>query len=266
MLIQKNFLNKLKDFGLNSYEAKLWTALLSRGVSTAGELSDMAGVPRSRSYDVLESLEKKGFVMMKLGKPIKYMAIPPEDVVDRVKKKIMSDAEEQKNMLDEIRKTTLLSELTMLFKKGITVVEPSELSGYLKGRKNMYNHMEAAIKNAKKSVVISTTSNGLLRKSDALKPALKKAKDRGVQIKIAAPLNETTKEAMKELARFAEVKNSHQKGRFCITDGAQIIFMMMDDEEINPAYDVGVWINAPFFASAVESIFTASWKDMKAVR
>ena len=62
MIVQKDFLNKLKDFGLNSYESKLWIALLSRGVSTAGELSDIANVPRSRSYDVLESLEKKGYV------------------------------------------------------------------------------------------------------------------------------------------------------------------------------------------------------------
>ena len=87
-IVQKDFLKKIKDFGLNSYEAKIWTALLSRGVSTAGELSDIAGVPRSRSYDVLESLEKKGFIIMKLGKPIKYIAVPPSEVVDRVKKNI----------------------------------------------------------------------------------------------------------------------------------------------------------------------------------
>jgi sugar-specific transcriptional regulator TrmB len=86
MIVQKDFLNKLKDFGLNSYEAKLWTALLSRGVATAGELSDIANVPRSRSYDVLESLERKGFVIMKLGKPIKYIAVPPTEVLERVKK------------------------------------------------------------------------------------------------------------------------------------------------------------------------------------
>jgi len=86
MIVQKNFLNKLKDFGLNTYESKLWTALLSRGVSTAGELSDIANVPRSRSYDVLESLEKKGFIVMKLGKPIKYIAVPPAEVIERVKK------------------------------------------------------------------------------------------------------------------------------------------------------------------------------------
>jgi len=35
MIIQPELLNKLKDFNLNSYESKIWVALLSRGVSTA---------------------------------------------------------------------------------------------------------------------------------------------------------------------------------------------------------------------------------------
>jgi len=43
----------------------------------------ISNVPRSRTYDVLESLEKKGFVVMKLGKPIKYIALPPEEVIER---------------------------------------------------------------------------------------------------------------------------------------------------------------------------------------
>ena len=76
MIVKEEFLSNIRRyFDLNLYEGKLWSALLSRGVSTAGELSDIADVPRSRSYDVLESLEKKGFVIMKLGKPIKYLAI-----------------------------------------------------------------------------------------------------------------------------------------------------------------------------------------------
>ncbi|GAF84704.1 unnamed protein product, partial [marine sediment metagenome] len=105
MIVQADFLNRLKDFGLNSYEAKLWTALLSRGVATAGELSDIANVPRSRSYDVLESLEKKGFVIMKLGKPIKYIAVPPSEVIERVKKSILNNAEKQSKILDDLRKS-----------------------------------------------------------------------------------------------------------------------------------------------------------------
>jgi hypothetical protein len=63
---------------------KVWAALLSRGTSTAGELSNISDVPRSRTYDILESLEKKGFIVMKLGKPIKFVALKPEEVVEFV--------------------------------------------------------------------------------------------------------------------------------------------------------------------------------------
>ncbi|MBS3103087.1 hypothetical protein J4458_06625 [Candidatus Woesearchaeota archaeon] len=56
-MLESKSLIKLRELGLNTYESKIWTALLSRGVSTAGELSDIANVPRSRSYDVLDARE-----------------------------------------------------------------------------------------------------------------------------------------------------------------------------------------------------------------
>src|SRR5512139_3806201 len=108
MIVKDEFLGKLRRyFNLKLYEVKIWTALLSRGVSTAGELSDIANVPRSRSYDVLESLEKKGFVIMKIGKPIKYIAVPPKEVLERVKKNIKNDADNHVKLLEDIKKTEL---------------------------------------------------------------------------------------------------------------------------------------------------------------
>src|SRR4030043_2138142 len=101
MIVKEEFLSRLrKIFDLNLYEVKIWTALLSRGVSTAGELSTIGDVPRSRTYDILESLEKKGFIMMKLGKPIKFIALKPEEVVERVKKNLIIDAQERTKRLE----------------------------------------------------------------------------------------------------------------------------------------------------------------------
>src|SRR3989338_6760775 len=102
MIVKDEFLSKLRNlFGLNLYEVRIWTALLSRGVSTAGELSDIGNVPRSRAYDVLESLEKKGFVMMKLGKPIKYLAVKPDEIIGRLKEHIVTDAESKAGFLED---------------------------------------------------------------------------------------------------------------------------------------------------------------------
>ena len=127
MIVKDEFLSKLRRyFQLNLYEVKIWTALLSRGVSTAGELSDIANVPRSRSYDVLESLEKKGFVIMKLGKPIKYIAVPPKEAVERVKKRISEEAEFKQKMLEEIEASDIIEELTLLHNQGVELIERSE--------------------------------------------------------------------------------------------------------------------------------------------
>ncbi len=264
MIVKEEFLSKLRTyFSLNLYEVKIWTALLSRGVSTAGELSDIANVPRSRSYDVLESLEKKGFVVMKFGKPIKYLAIAPVEVVERVKKHMKSEADRKVKRLDELRNTEVLNELKSLHTQGIELVDPNELSGSLRGRHNLYNHLDLMIKNAVNSVTIMTTSQGLMRKIEGLKASMEKAKKRGVKIRIAAPITKDTKDALKDIADVAEVRHTDNGARFCVVDGKELMFMVLDDKNVHPTYDVGIWASTPFFASALESMFNQNWQDMK---
>src|SRR3989344_1659636 len=101
MIVKEEFLNKLRQFfGLNLYEVRIWTALLSRGVSTAGE---------------------------------------------SVKR------------LEELKTTDVLKELDLLHKQGIEFIEPTDLSGAIRGRHNIYAHMESLIKNAENTVTIVTT-------------------------------------------------------------------------------------------------------------
>src|SRR3989338_7750745 len=150
MIVQKEFLNKLKDFGLNSYESKLWVALLSRGVSTAGELSDISNVPRSRAYDVLESLEKKGFIVVKVGKPIKYLAVPPREVVERVKKRVVEEADQKSIILTNLKDSDVLEELNVLHTEGVKLVDPTDKSGAFRGRDKVHEHMVTMVKNARK--------------------------------------------------------------------------------------------------------------------
>ena len=264
MIVKEEFLSKLRTyFSLNLYEVKIWTALLSRGSATAGELSDISNVPRSRSYDVLESLEKKGFLIMRIGKPIKYVSVSPTEVVERVKKHMRGEAERKINRLSDIRNTEIISELKDLHSQGIEMVEPSDLSGSLKGRHNLYNHLDLMIKNSQKSVTIATTSQGLLRKIEGLKPTMQRVKRRGVKIRIAAPITKEAKDALYDVADIADVRHSEMKARFCVVDGKELMFMVLDDDKVHPTSDVGIWVNTPFFASALENMFDRNWKNMK---
>jgi sugar-specific transcriptional regulator TrmB len=268
MIIKEEFLSRLrKIFDLNLYEVKVWTALLSRGTSTAGELSNISDVPRSRTYDILESLEKKGFIVMKLGKPIKFVALKPEEVVERVKKNLIKDAKEKTQRLETLRGDEVLEELSDLFTKGIKFVEPSDLSGSLKGRQNLYNHLDMMIRDAEKTITLVTTAEGLNRKLEVLMPSLEKCKKRGVKIRIAAPVDNNNLKVAREFKKVAEVRNlDGMKARFVIIDSNQLMFMLLDDEKFHPNYDIGVWINTEFFARALEQMFELAWKDMKQVK
>jgi sugar-specific transcriptional regulator TrmB len=268
MIVQDEFLSRLrKIFDLNLYEVKVWTALLSRGTSTAGELSNISDVPRSRAYDILESLEKKGFILMKLGKPIKFVALKPEEVVERVKKNLIRFAKERTERLENLRDDEVLGELNTLFTKGIKFVEPSDLSGSLKGRQNLYNHLDMMLRDAEKTVTIVTTKEGMNRKFEAIMPTLEKIKKRGVKIRIAAPIDSSNIKVAKEFKKVADVRDVDKlKARFIIIDSNQIMFMLLDDEKFHPNYDVGIWINTEYFAQALEQMFELAWKDMKTVK
>ncbi|MFH1439288.1 MAG: helix-turn-helix domain-containing protein [Candidatus Woesearchaeota archaeon] len=266
MMIGERLLNKLREFGLNSYEAKIWVALLSRGVSSAGELSDISNVPRSRAYDVLESLEKKGFIVMKIGKPIKYIAVKPLEVIERVKKKVKDDSDKQVQIIDDLKKDEMLQELDVLYTNGVEVIEPSDLSGALRDRQNVYHTINTMINNAQETVDILTTESGMIRKADSLKRSLDKAAKRGVKVRIAAPISKKSQKAVDILSKIAEVRSvSSVKARFCIVDSKEITFSLMDDAKAVPAYDVGLWINTPFFASALKTMFEQVWTANKEV-
>ncbi|MBI4448872.1 TrmB family transcriptional regulator [Candidatus Woesearchaeota archaeon] len=266
MLVKDEFLSKLRRlFNLNLYEVKIWAALLSRGVAAAGELSDIADVPRSRAYDVLESLEKRGFVVMKLGKPIKYIAVAPTEVVERVKKNTKIEAEERVKRLEELKNTEVLDELAALHNQGVEMVDPSDLSGSIRGRQNLYSHLELALKNAEKSVTLMTTADGLKRKADSLRSVFEKLRKKGVKIRVASQLTKENKQAVAEIAPFAEVRDTDSRARFAIIDGKEMVFMVLDDKDVHPMYDIGIWVNTPFFASAVQELFDSAWKGMKPI-
>lgn len=267
MIVNEEFLKKLRStFDLNIYEVKVWTALLSRGLAAAGELADISGVPRSRSYDVLENLEKKGFIIMKLGKPIKYIAVKPEEILKRIRRKVQDDADTQLNVLSKVGDTEIYKEIELLYKQGIDKVEPSDLSGVLKGRKNLYDHLKTIISNAEKSVSIMTSEKGLVRKIDVLKSVIKKAKANGVKIKVVAPVKDSSF-IPKDLKEFVEFRSADEatKARFVIVDGKELLFMLADDQEVHEAYDMGIWVKTPYFAQALNQMFEINWKGLKRI-
>ena len=251
MLLQKETLQELRErFKLNIYEIKIWTSLLSRGIAAASELAELSGVPRSRCYDVLESLEKKGFIIMKIGKPIKYIAVQPEAVVDRVKKKLQEDAEQQIQIVENLADTDIFKELELLHKTGIKKINVEDITDSVVGRNNVNRFIKDMLLRAKKSVTIVTNEDGIKNKVKVLR----KVKDNLSKKKIKVKFYTNAPTANVDLGNI-EVLSTKHDGRFVNIDNEEIFFIMAEKD---PEYHSGVWIKSPYFVSALNELFEKS--------
>jgi len=268
MLASQKVLDTLKGIGLNLYERKLWVALLARGTSTAGELSTIANVPRSRSYDILQSLAEKGFVIVQTAKPIKYVAIAPEEALERAKKKIMEDTQTTITRIDELKESPFMRELNEIHTQGLKLVLPEDMTGALKGKYSVSQQLSSMFKESSKKISIVTTPEGLNELLSTHFDILKSASERGVQIKIATAGTEKCADAIKSLAGVAEIRNLDQKeipigGRFTVVDGKELVFSLTDSK-VHSTQDMAFWTKSEHAANDVlEPLFKLVWNNSK---
>src|SRR3989339_807417 len=230
MSTNKNELvKKIKfHFGLNIYESKVYVALLAKNVASVGEIAESSGVPRSRVYDVLESLEKQGFAVMRLGKPVKYIAVKPGVVIDKMKNNLMKEAEERVGLMSTIRDTPEYRELELLHNTRIAPSNIPDLSSAIKGRQNIYTHMKELLAGAEKEIVIVTSVEALKNKVSFLKPIFEDLKKKGIVIRVAASSHlDSEKESVslsKELG--IPVRKVRLNSRLCLVDGTKLLMFL----------------------------------------
>ena len=268
MIASQKVLDALKAIGLNLYERKLWVALLARGTATAGELSEITKVPRSRTYDILESLADKGFVIIQNAKPLRYVAVPPEEALERWKKRYEEKVREMQERIDNMIKSDVFTELKKLHQKGLKIVAPEELTGTLRGKFSVMNHLASLIKNANRSVDIFASPEALMEIYRNHLDLLFKAKERGVKIRIA-----TTKisdpDVLKTLASLGEVKVVDEKqlpieGKLAIVDDTHLVLGLTDFKNVHESQLLAVWSRSQYAASKMfKPMFEAIWKSGK---
>jgi sugar-specific transcriptional regulator TrmB len=267
MIVSQDVLDALKQIGLNLYERKLWVALLSRGTSTAGELSSLAKVPHSRTYDVLESLAEKGFVMIQSSKPLKYVAIAPNEALERSKKKLKEKLDVTLERIEKFQRSSVIKELEKIHKKGVKLVEPGEMTGSLKGRDAMHQQLGTVFKNAKKNISIFTTEKGLRELESNHTNALKKAAGKGIKIRIAAPSKKSIEPILNKLKKFAEVRKAGKldiAGRFVVVDDDHVV-MALTDEDVHPTQDFALWSQSKHAAAdLLGPMFDHVWQNLEA--
>ena len=268
MLASSEVMDALKTIGLNLYERKLWVALLAKGVATAGELSSVASVPRSRSYDVLQTLADKGFVVVQTSKPLKYVAMSPKEALDKAKEKLREYYELNIERISRLQSSKIINELDLIHKRGLELVLPEDLTGSLKGKYSVFQQTDTMFRDANKNINIVTTPEGLNDLFSNHLDALKKAKERGVDIRIAATGTERCSEAIKSFNSIADVKVVDEKevpvsGKFMVVDGKQMI-LSLTNAKVHSTQDMAMWSKSEHAAGEIlDPMFKMIWSHSK---
>lgn len=253
MIVKQELIKRIRSyFNLNIYETKVWLALLARGIASAGEVAEISGIPRSRTYDVLESLEKRGFAIAKVGKPVKYLAVKPTIVIEKLKRNAIKNARDRVSILSNMKKTREYDELVKLHKSGLSPLKQRELGGAIRGKLNLYSHIYDMLKNAKREVMICVSYDEIKRKSRAFLNIFDRLKKQGIRLRIA--LNASIEEIRDVNKQFKiNATRVGLNAKFFIVDREQTLFMITnsgDDDQ-----ETGIWLNSNFFSTALADLF-----------
>ena len=74
----------LSRYGLSEYESRAYIALVALGASSATFVAEIAQIPRTSAYKVMEALEAKGFAKSKQGRPRSFSAEDPSEISKRL--------------------------------------------------------------------------------------------------------------------------------------------------------------------------------------
>lgn len=200
-LPMSDVIEKLKELGFNSYEAKVYVALLKKYPSTGYEISQSADIPQSRAYDALKSLEAENVVYSSNDKPQKYTPVSPKELTQRFKRKFNST-------------------LDYLDKKLPSVKEDyNEPINNVCGYEEIISKLKEIIKHAQHSLYIEIWSYDFKQLEDVITEAY----DRGVDIKIVGYDN---------LETVFGLVYPHQGGKEIeISAGSRLIYLLADNSE-----------------------------------
>lgn len=132
--------NLLREIGLKDNEIKVYIKLLELGESLASYIGVKVGLNRTHSYDILESLMKKGLVSYVIKNNRKYfLATDPKRLIDYLKEKEESLKQKEQEMQE------LISNLLKIKPKK-KIEEKVEIYRGKEGIKTIFNEILESVK------------------------------------------------------------------------------------------------------------------------
>lgn len=197
----ETLIEKFKQFGFNSYECKVYIALLKKYPATGYEVSQLANVPQSRAYDALKTLQARNIVIGDNQKPQKYTPITPKELTQRLKRNTNSAIDYLEKKLPSVKENY------------------NEPIHNIYGYDNTVTKLKEIITNAKDSLFLEIWSQDYKQ----VEHEIAKAYDRGTDIKIVGYNNLNS--------MYGKVYNHQGSKELENSFGSRLIYVLADNTE-----------------------------------
>lgn len=224
----------LNKIGLTDAEAKVYLTLLKKGSATGYEASKSSAVPRSKIYNVLETLVMKGFILYSEEENNnRYAAVPMEEISERVKHDTDKTLDELKSQLENYRAETDMEEFW-----------------HIREYENVFAKCRRILKETSTELLLQIWEEDLPK----LLPEIQELEQKGIRLGIVyfggenpVPLQSFCRHGM------LEQKKGEMGGRFLtlVSDGREVVFGQI----ISDAVSEVIWTKSkPMVAMAAECV------------
>jgi len=239
----------LRELGLTDYETRAYLALLERGVLTASQVSENAGVPYSKVYETLTSLERKGWIETEKGRPGRYYPKAPSEALAAAKMQ----------MEEKVRawEKTITGELQPFYEKREFREKPD--MWILRGEISTIAKLKEMLEKTKNELMIAAPvlAEALV---DLVLPLLQLLHSADVKILFMVS-RQATAWNLKELEKVAEVRVRDQMfGGGVIVDGKEAILFLGEDKPT-----LIIWSNHLGLVQFAKDYFQHLWASSKEI-
>ncbi|WP_249597917.1 TrmB family transcriptional regulator [Peribacillus frigoritolerans] len=164
--MKETILETLKNLNFTEYEAKAYLALLEESPLTGYAVAKNSGVPRSRIYEILDSLAIRGDILVSPGNTPQYTPVPAKELIKNRRMKAEENFELAEKSLAEFERSA----------------NDRENIWNIMGRNEILDKVKACILSAKKRILLEIWEDEF----EELEPELKQAANGGVNVTIIA--------------------------------------------------------------------------------
>ncbi len=246
--------NGLAGMGLTDQQSKIYVFLAKKGAKKASEVAKLLNLPRTHTYNLLNSLQKKGLVSCTMNYPIRFVATPLDKAV-----KTLLDMEKQKLVSFESQSRQLLDAWSSIAYHEITDEEiEEEKFQILEGSKVIHGKIMEIVSSAEKEVIVMADSKALnaLYHNDVT-ARLQSLAEKGVDIKLLTSSKSCT-EILDELGK-CKIKTPpsfNANLHYIVIDRTQLAFFRKEKDEKTPS---AIWTNCESLVRCIVYLFEELW-------